>query len=855
MILLWGSQLVQIYNDGYREVMGNKHPRGLGQPRRECWPEIWEFNAPIFEKVFERGESLTFENQRLVLERNDTPEEAYFTLSFSPVLDDNGDIGGVLATVLETTAQMKRARVEEALRESDERYRLVGRATNDIIWDWNLKDDSLEWNEAIVSRLGYSKAELGSTIEWWYENIHPEDRSQVLRGIHAAIDGGMETWSDEYRFRNQDGTYGAFLDRGYIARNSAGHAYRMIGSMLDLTERRRMEEALRDSERRIARVLKIETVGVLFFDMQSTFLEANDTFLRMTGLRREALQRGELSSELITLPEWMPRTLQAFKELKANGRFTPYEKELVRPDGTRWWGLFAGAQLSENECVEFVIDITAHKHAEQARYESETRFHAIADLAPDMLWQADPGGQRVWVNRRWTEYTGQSSQEANGYGWMEAIHPYDRNAVLDKYRHAVETGMRFRDEHRMRRSDGSYGWFLVEAVPICNDDGDITHWFGSANDIHDQRMTMDRLEELVAERTQSLAESEERFRLLVTTSAQIIWSTDATGRKAEDSPSWRAFTGQDAESWLKGDWKRVVHPDDVASIERAWQRSTRSGQPYLVEYRLWHARSDNWRWVAARGIPLRDGVGKIVGWFGTNTDIDERKRAEEEVRRMAYSLTMAEQEERRRVSQILHDDLQQLLYALQMKLRMVSNRLTLDRQMAFADMVEETRELIKQAIGTTRQLTVDLSPPILKTEGLADALEWLQRQMLELHGLDVELITGRTMPALDEDLRVLLFQVVRELLFNVKKHAGVDRATVELKQTQQDLIIRVEDQGLGMHKATGAERQGTGFGLSSVRERLRQVGGRMYIESSLGRGMQVIIRVPCNTLSVGNIKE
>ena len=726
MILLWGPQLVQIYNDGYRVVMGNKHPVGLGQPNRDCWPEVWEFTAPIYNGVIARGESFNFDDQRLVLERNGRPEEAFFTLAYSPVLDDDGDIGGVLATVLETTALVERARVEEALRES---------------------------------------------------------------------------------------------------------------------------------EQRIARALKIEMVGVLFFDMRSTFLEANDTFLRMTGLRRGALQRGELNSALVTLPEWMPRTWQAFEELKANGRFAPYEKELVRPDGSRWWGLFAGAQLSENECVEFVIDITAHKRAEQARYESETRFHAIADLVPDMLWQADPGGQRVWCNHRWTEYTGQSSQEASGYGWAETIHPSERNAVLHKYRRAMETGVRFRNEHRMRRADGGYGWFLVEAVPICNDAGDILHWFGSANDINDQRMTMDRLEELVAERTQSLAESEERFRLLVTTSAQIIWSTDAAGRAAEDSPSWRAFTGQDAECWLAGGWWSAVHPDDIASTERTWQIAVGSGQPFVAEYRLWHARSGNWRWVAARGIPLCDGVGRTLGWFGTNTDIDERKRAEEEVRRMAYSLTMAEQEERRRVSQILHDDLQQLLYALQLKLRMVINRLALEKQSALAEMIEEARVIIKQAITTTRQLTVDLSPPILKTEGLADALEWLQRQMLELHGLEVELVSRPVMPGIDEDLRVMLFQVVRELLFNVKKHAGVERATVVLEQADRDLIIRVEDDGLGMGRSADVAFQGTGFGLSSIRERLRQVGGSMGIDSSVGAGMRVTIRVPCNPIGIGNVKE
>ena len=113
MIVLWGPELVQIYNDGYREVMGTKHPAGLGQPTRQCWPEVWEFNAPLFDGVTQRGESFTFTDQRLVLERHGHPEEAFFTLTYSPVPEDDGSVGGVLVTVFETTIQV-RARDERA---------------------------------------------------------------------------------------------------------------------------------------------------------------------------------------------------------------------------------------------------------------------------------------------------------------------------------------------------------------------------------------------------------------------------------------------------------------------------------------------------------------------------------------------------------------------------------------------------------------------------------------------------------------------------------------------------------------------------------------------------------------------
>ena len=110
MIVLWGDDLVQLYNDGYRDLMGVKHPAGLGQPTRACWPEVWDFNAPIYAGVCGRGETFQFDDQLLVIARHGAQEEAYFTLSYSPILNESDEVGGVLVTVLETTERVMAAR-------------------------------------------------------------------------------------------------------------------------------------------------------------------------------------------------------------------------------------------------------------------------------------------------------------------------------------------------------------------------------------------------------------------------------------------------------------------------------------------------------------------------------------------------------------------------------------------------------------------------------------------------------------------------------------------------------------------------------------------------------------------------
>ncbi|MFY0525753.1 PAS domain S-box protein [Archangium gephyra] len=165
--------------------------------------------------------------------------------SAAPVRDAEGRILGAVVAQTDIT---DRVQAEAAVRRNEERHRLVSRATNDVIWDWDLTTDLLEWNEAVLTHFGCTREELGPTIDGWYRHIHPEDRGRVVTGIHAAIDGGQDAWTDEYRFRRSDGSYATFLDRGHIGRDASGKAVRMIGSMLDLTERRRTEAALRESK-------------------------------------------------------------------------------------------------------------------------------------------------------------------------------------------------------------------------------------------------------------------------------------------------------------------------------------------------------------------------------------------------------------------------------------------------------------------------------------------------------------------------------------------------------------------------------------------------------------------------------
>jgi len=183
-----------------------------------------------------------------------------------PLRGPQGQIHSVLGITRDVT---KRKHAEQALRESQERLQLVARATNDAVWDWDLVTDELWWGDGFLKMFGYAPEEIEQSVESWYSRLHPDDGERVMTGIRAAIDGGETSWSDEYRFRHRDGRYAEIYDRGYVIHDAHRRPVRMVGSMMEVSERKRTEaqlrslaarlEAIREEERtRIAREIHDE---------------------------------------------------------------------------------------------------------------------------------------------------------------------------------------------------------------------------------------------------------------------------------------------------------------------------------------------------------------------------------------------------------------------------------------------------------------------------------------------------------------------------------------------------------------------------------------------------------------------
>jgi len=259
-------------------------------------------------------------------------------------------------------------------------------------------------------------------------------------------------------------------------------------------ERARAQAALRESEAKYRRLFESIDEGFCLVDVlfdqagkpvDYRFLETNAVFEQQTGLANAV---GKTALELVPhLEHWWIETYGNVALTGESVRFVNYSAPMHR-----WFDVYAsriGDDASRSVAIVF-NDITERKHAEEALRESEARFRAVADLVPDLVWSNDASGWTDWYNRRWLDYTGQTPEAAHGYGWLDVIHPEDRETSLRAFQTAIDTGVPLRREYRIRNTAGAYRWFLVQAQPLTDEAGAIVRWYGAATDIHHERMAL-----------------------------------------------------------------------------------------------------------------------------------------------------------------------------------------------------------------------------------------------------------------------------------------------------------------------------------------------------------------------------
>jgi len=285
----------------------------------------------------------------------------------APFCDESGQVVGLIGSSVDIT---DRRATEAELRETEERYRLAARATNDAVWDWRIADGHVVWNEALERRYGH--AHTATTAQWWLDHIHPDDRDRVDQEIHAAIDGEGTAWTSEYRFKCGDGAYADVLDRGFLLRAEDGTPLRMIGAMQDLTERRAREAAIRQSEERARLAAEAAAVGTWDLDLRSGELRWDARTKALFGLSAKAAITYEGSFLRGLHPDDRAAIEAAVAAAIARDGTRQYHIEyrtIGIEDGVERWVAARGRSIftDEGEPIHFigtVVDITELKRTE-----------------------------------------------------------------------------------------------------------------------------------------------------------------------------------------------------------------------------------------------------------------------------------------------------------------------------------------------------------------------------------------------------------------------------------------------------------------------------------------------------------
>ena len=345
------------------------------------------------------------------------------------------------------------------------------------------------------------------------------------------------------------------------------------------------------------------------------------------------------------------------------------------------------------------------------------------------------------------------------------------------------------------------------------------------------------------EAVEALQESRQSLRHVIDTIPTMAWSLTPEGRVDFVNRFWLEYTGLTLETALEAP-NQVVHQDDVARAVATWIENRAAARSFEDELRLRRA-DGQYRWFLVRTVPLKGKDGTVIKWYGTGTDIEERKRAEEALRAMSRQLVALQESERRRLASELHDRVGQTLTAIRIDLDMIRTRLDQHDDAVIRERADDALELIDSAFEAAEGVMYELRPPLIDEYGLLASLQWYARKFSERTGIDVE-VRGAEQWRSTPELELTLFRIAQEALTNVAKHARARQVEIGLDYSDGYCTMSVRDDGVGFDSAFGGPHAGdAGLGMVTMRERSQAVGGQFEVRATPGKGTLLTVRAAC----------
>jgi len=693
----------------------------------------------------------------------------------------------------------------------------------------------LDVNETGCKRLGYSHAELLSM------NVASVDDGKKPFSWPNALDAVMRNdfVTLESRHRRKDGStfpvevYTRFIDlnQGYV-----------VAIVRDITERKR-------TEARFRLLVDSNAQGVFFWNTNGQILEANDAFLGLVGYSRQDLIDGLINWITLTPPEYVSRDQIAHEEMKVQSHCTPFEKEFTRKDGSRVPILLGAATFGDNpeEGVCFTLDLSDRKNAEREVRFNELRYRSLVEATSQIVWDTPASGEFVVEQPNWSAFTGQSFEELRGWGWLNAIHPDDREETARVWSAAVKNRLPYEVEHRIRTPDNSYRNMSVRAVPILDDDGSIRQWIGVHKDITERKQAELR----ITEQAELLDKTRDAIMVRDLEGIILFWN-----KGAERMYGWTVAeaVGRKAVELLHANPEKF-HEANALVIQRGeWngelQHLNSTGEELTIE---------------ARWTLVSDGAGVPKSVLAINTNITERKQIEHQflrAQRMESVGTLA--------GGVAHD-LNNILAPILMSIQILKLTAT----------DSETTSILK-TIETSAKRGADIVRQVLS---FARGLESQRIEVQPKHLLgDVESIIRGTFPkniqveiSVPQDIWTIegdptqIHQILLNLSVNARDampHGGTLAVSVENCVLDENysamnlqakpgryVVINVTDTGSGMPRrvidkifepffTTKELSKGTGLGLSTVMAIVKSHEGLINVYSELGRGTTFKVYLP-----------
>jgi len=481
MLLLWGPQLTQIYNNGFALLAGSKHPHAFGQPAHQIWPELRDFTDPIYSAVLQ-GQVRTYSERRFTLQRDGKDSDFWLDLTYSPIRDESAQVAGILVTAIETNERRRIAlelqqRSEDSLkaqRESEERLQLALAATDAVgTWDWDIGEDRFIADAHFAQLHGVDPALAGQLpISEYLQGVHPEDRAMIARSIKHCITHGTE-YAEEYRLLQANGELRWVFARGRCYKDHHGRPMRFLGAALDLTERKHTEQALRQSQTELQLIINAMPILISYVDHEQRFRLNNAAYLDWYGLTPQELY-GRTIREVIGDEAYFLRAPYIAEALA--GRPCSFSLYTPHRDGSQRHALMNylprhGADGAVNGFYIFVIDETERKKTEEALRNLNETLEERVSARTEQLAQANQRLQNEMFERERAEDALRHAQKMEAVGQLTGGIAHDFNNMLTGIIGSLDLMQRYIANGRA----DEIGRFTDAAVSSANRAAALTH--------------------------------------------------------------------------------------------------------------------------------------------------------------------------------------------------------------------------------------------------------------------------------------------------------------------------------------------------------------------------------------------